>query len=165
MIDAEVTARARQVVESCVARGLMIATAESCTGGLVAAAITEIPGSSGALACGFVAYSNAAKERMLGVANEILRRDGAVSRACAEAMAEGALKNSSADLAVAITGIAGPSGGSPEKPVGLVHFAAADRAGRRCHREDRFGDIGRTEIRRRSVLIALAMVEELATRA
>ena len=119
------------------ARGLKIATAESCTGGLVAAALTDIAGSSDVVDRGFVTYSNEAKQAMLGVPAATLKRHGAVSAETAAAMAAGALKNSQADLAVAITGIAGPGGGSKEKPVGLVYFAAASRGGRRLARARR----------------------------
>lgn len=162
MIDAEVQAAARRIIETCTARGLTIATAESCTGGLVAGALTEIAGSSAVVLCGFVTYSNEAKQRMLGVPVEMLAAHGAVSRPTAEAMAEGALANSLAALSVAITGIAGPGGGSAEKPVGLVHFAAGARAGARLARERRYGEIGRAAVRHASVLEALAMLEELA---
>jgi nicotinamide-nucleotide amidase len=153
---------AARVLERCRARGLTVATAESCTGGLVAGALTEIAGSSDVVDRGFVTYSNAAKQAMLSVPEAILERHGAVSRETAEAMATGALANAPVDLAVAITGIAGPGGGSAEKPVGLVHFAAAARDGRLIHRERRFGDIGRAEVRMRSVAEALAMLELLA---
>ena len=111
----------------CRTRGLNLATAESCTGGLVAAALTEIAGSSDVVDRGFVTYSNEAKQAMLGVPTATLKRYGAVSAQTAAAMAAGALKNSPADVAVAITGIAGPGGGTKQKPVGLVHFAAAPR--------------------------------------
>jgi len=163
MIDREVLDAARRVLELCRARDLKLATAESCTGGLVAAALTEIPGSSDVLERGFVTYSNAAKESVLGVPAATLRAEGAVSRKTVEAMAAGALERSPADLSVAVTGIAGPTGGTAAKPIGLVHFAAAGRGGRLLHRERRFGDLGRVEIRRRSVLEALALVQELAT--
>jgi nicotinamide-nucleotide amidase len=163
VIDAELHSAARRIIETCTARGLTIATAESCTGGLVAGALTEIAGSSAVVLCGFVTYSNEAKQRMLGVSAEMLAAHGAVSRPTAQAMAEGALAHSPADLAVAITGIAGPGGGSAEKPVGLVHFAAAARAGARIALERRYGDIGRMAVRHASVLEALAMLEELAT--
>src|SRR5437016_5984275 len=162
MVDEEVLAEARALLDLCRAKKLTIATAESCTGGLVAATLTEIPGSSDVVERGFVTYSNAAKTEMLGVPADVIARFGAVSRETAEAMAQGALAHSPADLAVSITGIAGPGGGSPGKPVGLVHFAAASRGGRLAHRECRFGDIGRGEVRRRSVLQALAMLRELA---
>ncbi len=151
-----------RVLDACRRRGLTVATAESCTGGLVAGALTEIPGSSDVVDSGFVTYSNAAKEAMLGVQAALLERHGAVSRDAAEAMAAGALAMSAADLAVAITGIAGPGGGSAEKPVGLVHFAAAARDGRHLHREKRFGDVGRSTVRALSVAEALAMLEMLA---
>jgi nicotinamide-nucleotide amidase len=144
------------------ARGLMIATAESCTGGLVAGALTEIPGSSDVVERGFVTYSNDAKHEMLGVPLATLRKFGAVSRETAEAMARGALKKSRAHLAVSITGIAGPGGATPGKPVGLVHFAAAARGGRLIHRARKYGDIGRRKVRRKSVDEALAMLETLA---
>jgi nicotinamide-nucleotide amidase len=153
---------AARVLERCRARGLTVATAESCTGGLVAGALTEIAGSSDVVDRGFVTYSDAAKQAMLGVPAAILDRHGAVSRETAEAMARGALAHAPVDLAVAITGIAGPGGGSAEKPIGLVHFAAAARDGRLIHREKRFGDIGRSEVRRLSVAEALAMLEVLA---
>jgi nicotinamide-nucleotide amidase len=154
-----------RVLDACRRRGLTVATAESCTGGLVSGALTEIPGSSDVVDRGFVTYSNAAKQAMLGVPAAVLERHGAVSRETADAMAAGALAMSGADLAVAITGIAGPGGGSAEKPVGLVHFAAAARDGRHIHREKRFGDIGRSTVRARSVAEALAMLETLATEA
>ena len=158
----ELLAQARALLDLCRAKKLMIATAESCTGGLVAATLTEIPGSSDAVERGFVTYSNAAKEAMLGVPGATLEKFGAVSRETAEAMAQGALAHSPADLSVAITGIAGPGGGTPDKPVGLVHFAAAARGGRLLHQECRFGDIGRAQVRQVSVRQALAMLHELA---
>ena len=162
MADRETQAAATALLDLCKAKKLMIATAESCTGGLVAGALTDIAGSSAVVERGFVTYTNEAKEQMLGVPAEALRAHGAVSRPTAEAMAKGALAHSPADLAVSITGIAGPGGGSAEKPVGLVHFAAAARDGRLLHRERRFGDIGRAEVRRLSVVEALAMLTELA---
>jgi nicotinamide-nucleotide amidase len=162
MIGADLAHAATRVLARCRARGLTVATAESCTGGLVAGALTEIAGSSDVVDRGFVTYSNAAKQAMLGVSTVILERHGAVSRETAEAMASGALAHAPVDLAVAITGIAGPGGGSAEKPVGLVHFAAAARDGRVIHREQRFGDIGRAEVRLRAVAEALAMLELLA---
>jgi len=164
MIDEPTRAAATRVLESCRAKDLMVATAESCTGGLVAAALTDIAGSSDVVDRGFVTYSNAAKMAMLGVLPDTLEANGAVSRQTAEAMAQGAIENSNADLSVAVTGIAGPGGGSADKPVGLVHFAAASNDGRLIHREQRFGDLGRAEIRQRSVLVALAMLQELAAR-
>lgn len=162
MIDEETRAAAARVLDLCRARGLKVATAESCTGGLVAGALTEIAGSSDVVDRGFVTYSDSAKRAMLDVPAETLARSGAVSRETAEAMAQGALAHSEADLVMSVTGVAGPGGGSPEKPVGLVHFAAAARSGRLVHHEARHGDIGRGEVRRRSVLQALAMLEALA---
>ena len=153
---------AKRLLALCRARGLKIATAESCTGGLVAAALTEIPGSSDVVDRGFVTYSNEAKHEMLGVPLATLKKYGAVSRQTAEAMARGALKNSDADLAVSITGIAGPGGAMPGKPVGLVHFAAAARRGRGSQRRKKFGDIGRRKVRLKSVSEALAMLATLA---
>ena len=162
MADAEIQAAATALLDLCKARKLMVATAESCTGGLVAGALTDIAGSSAVVDRGFVTYTNEAKHQMLGVPSDTLNRFGAVSRETAEAMARGALRNANADIVVAVTGIAGPGGGSAEKPVGLVHFAAASRNGELNHRERRFGDIGRAEVRRLSVLEALAMLSELA---
>jgi nicotinamide-nucleotide amidase len=161
MIDEAIAAAATRVLELCRAREWTVATAESCTGGRVAAALTEIPGSSDVVDCGFVTYSDEAKHLLLGVPAATLAAHGAVSAETAEAMAQGALAQSGADLAVAVTGIAGPGGGSAEKPVGLVHFAAACDA-KVLHREKRFGDAGRAQVRHLSVLEALAMLEELA---
>ena len=155
---------AAAVLDACRTRHLKVATAESCTGGLVAGALTEIAGSSDVVDRGFVTYSNQAKQQMLGVSPETLRDYGAVSRQTAEEMARGAVRHSDAQLAVAITGVAGPGGGSADKPVGLVHFAAATRAGALTAKEMRYGDIGRTQVREKSVLQALAMLEELAER-
>ncbi len=155
-------AAARRLLALCRKRGLRIATAESCTGGLVIGALTEIAGSSDVVDRGFVTYSNAAKQAMLGVTSLTLERAGAVSRETAEEMAQGALARSDAHLAVAITGIAGPGGATPGKPVGLVHFAAAARDGRRLARAKRYGAIGRRRVRLGSVAEAFAMLERLA---
>lgn len=151
-----------ELIRLCAAKNLTVATAESCTGGLVAGALTEVPGSSAVVDRGYVTYSNAAKREMLGVPVTTLKDYGEVSRQTAEAMARGALAKGKVDLAVAITGIAGPGGGSAEKPVGLVHFAAASRSGTSMHAAKRYGDIGRDEVRRQSVRQALAMLRELA---
>jgi nicotinamide-nucleotide amidase len=159
----QLTAAAEHVLSLCRAGGFTIATAESCTGGLVAATLTEISGSSDVFERGFVTYSNAAKTAMLGVPATILDRYGAVSRETAEAMAAGALIHSPAHFAVAITGIAGPTGGSKDKPVGLVLFAAAARGGTLIAREKQFGDIGRQQVRLASVAEALALLEALAS--
>ena len=142
--------------------GVTIATAESCTGGLVSAALTEVPGSSDAMDRGFVTYSNAAKSELLGVPADLIERHGAVSEEVARAMAEGALSAAKAGVSVAVTGVAGPGGGTATKPVGLVHFAAAARGRPTLTREKRFGDLGRAEIRRRSVLVALELLTEAA---
>jgi nicotinamide-nucleotide amidase len=160
----KIHALARRVLDLCRARNLLVATAESCTGGLVAGALTHIAGSSDVVDCGFVTYSNAAKQSLLGVSAAILNRRGAVSAETAAAMAKGALKNSQADIAVAITGIAGPSGGSKEKPVGLVYFAAAARGGRIVTRRQLYGTIGRGRVRERSVAEALTLLALLAKR-
>lgn len=162
MVDEELLAEARALLDLCRAKKLTIATAESCTGGLVAATLTEIPGSSDVLERGFVTYSNAAKTAMVGVPADVIARFGAVSRETAEAMATGALTHSPADLAVSITGIAGPGGSSPGKPVGLVHFAAAVRGGTLIHHESRYGYIGRAQVRHVSVKQALDMLSALA---
>jgi nicotinamide-nucleotide amidase len=159
---ADLRRMARRVLDLCRARGLRVVTAESCTGGLVAGALTEIAGSSDVVDRGFVTYSNAAKEAMLGVPASMLERHGAVSSQTAAAMVKGALKSSLADIAVSITGIAGPGGGSKEKPVGLVYFAAARRGGRRLAQRRLYGKIGRSRVRALSVVQALTMIETLA---
>lgn len=163
MIDAETRALAVRVLDACRARGWKVATAESCTGGLVAGALTEIAGSSDVVDRGFVTYSNAAKMTMLGVPETTLNVFGAVSRQTAEAMAQGALERAGVDLAVAITGVAGPGGGSVAKPVGLVHFAAVGHdSPARIERKMLYGDIGRSEVRRLSVIESLDMLLALA---
>jgi nicotinamide-nucleotide amidase len=129
---------------------------------LVAAALTDLAGSSDVVDRGFVTYSNAAKEAMLGVPAMTLKRHGAVSAETAAAMAAGAIEHSLADIAVAITGIAGPGGGTAQKPVGLVHFAAASRDGQRLAKSRRYGKIGRRRVRERSVAEALALLASLA---
>ncbi len=161
-MNEDVRAAASAVLDACRARGLKVATAESCTGGLLAGALTEIAGSSDVFDRGFVTYSNEAKQQMLGVPASTLQAHGAVSQQTAEAMARGALGRANADLVVAITGIAGPGGGGPGKPVGLVHFAAASRAGALNAVEMRYGDLGRAEVRHRSVLQALMMLKAMA---
>jgi nicotinamide-nucleotide amidase len=153
---------ARSLLDLCRSRKLTIATAESCTGGLVAGALTDIPGSSDVIDRGFVTYSNDAKRVMLGVEASTLTTFGAVSKETATQMAVGALERADVDLAVSITGIAGPGGAVPGKPVGLVHFAVAARDGRITHRECRFGAIGRSAVRQRSVIEALRMLMEMA---
>jgi len=158
---APLTPLATDLIEAAKNHGLKIATAESCTGGLVIGLLTEVAGSSAVVDRGFVTYSNEAKNQMLGVPLGLLERVGAVSADVAIAMAEGAVARSEADIAVAVTGIAGPGGGSAEKPVGLVHFAALRRGRTPQHTERRFGDVGRSEIRLASVREALLMMQGL----
>jgi len=151
-------ALAARLLAACAARGLMVATAESCTGGMVAAALTDIPGSSAVVERGFVTYSNEAKTELLGVPAGMIAAHGAVSEPVARAMAEGALARSRAQLAVAITGIAGPGGGTPQKPEGLVHFACAREGRATAHTRIAFGAIGRDAVRVASVRQALEML-------
>jgi nicotinamide-nucleotide amidase len=158
MFPPDLIARAAELVARYRAAGLMAATAESCTGGLIAGLLTEIPGSSHMLERGFVVYSNAAKQELLGVPAETLVNYGAVSGETAVAMAEGALRASRAEVAISVTGIAGPDGGTATKPVGLVHFACARRGKPTIAREERFGAIGREEVRIASVQIALDLL-------
>lgn len=155
-------ARAEAVLSAFRARGWTLATAESCTGGLVAGALTAVPGSSDVVDRGFVTYSNAAKIALLGVPEATLAAYGAVSAETARAMAEGACRAAGVDTAVAITGVAGPGGGSALKPVGLVHFACARRDGRVLPLERRYGAIGRAEIRARAVEDALDLLAAAA---
>jgi nicotinamide-nucleotide amidase len=162
MFPADLIAEAAGLLDAFRQRGLHLATAESCTGGLVAALLTEIAGSSDVVERGFVTYSNAAKQELLGVPEATLAAHGAVSEPVARAMAEGALAHSRADVAVSVTGVAGPGGGSADKPVGLVHFAAARRGGPVLHRACRFGDIGRAEIRLASMREALQLISRAA---
>jgi len=162
MIDAATEARAAAVLEHLRQRGLMAATAESCTGGLVAAALTAVPGSSDVVDRGFVTYSNTAKSELLGVDPALIARHGAVSEPVARAMAEGAIARSLAGVAVAITGVAGPGGGSAAKPVGLVHLAAHRRGGETLHLERRYGDIGRGAVRAAALADALDLLEAAA---
>jgi len=161
MFTPQIIDLARTVLAEARAKGLKIATAESCTGGLVAGALTEIPGSSDVFDRGFVTYSNDAKMQDLGVVVDTLDKFGAVSAPTAIAMAEGAIANSKADISVAVTGVAGPTGGTAEKPVGLVHFAAAKRGGGATNEVRRFGDIGRHQIRIESVEAALNLLRRL----
>ena len=150
--------KANTLLDKARAKALRLATAESCTGGLVAAALTDIAGASDVFDRGFVTYSNTAKCDMLGVADALLKAHGAVSAEVARAMALGAIEHSLADVAVAVTGVAGPGGGSPEKPVGLVHFACARRGGGVDHVERRYGPLSRDEIRAASVTQALDLM-------
>lgn len=160
-MDPELLAVATRVLAANRAAGKTVATAESCTGGLVIAALTEIAGASDVVDRGFVTYSNEAKMEAIGVNQDILVTFGAVSIAVAWAMAQGALRHSGADVAVAITGIAGPGGGSEKKPVGTVVFARATRGGDPdavVADTRQFGDLGRSEIRRQAALVALELL-------
>ena len=160
LLPSEIDELARRVVEENATKGRKIALAESCTGGLVAAALTEIPGSSAVLDRGFVTYSNEAKMESLGVAQDIIETFGAVSIACVWAMATGALERSDADVAVAISGVAGPGGGSQLKPVGTVVFAKVERGqeGDPQGELKQYGDIGRAAVRREATLCALELL-------
>lgn len=161
--DADLLARATALVAAYARAGKTIVTAESCTGGLVAGLLTAVPGSSAVVERGFVTYSNAAKAEAIGVDGALIDAHGAVSEAVARAMAGGALAASRADVAVAITGVAGPGGGSAAKPVGLVHFGIAARGAEPGHLERRYGDLGRAEVRRAAVADALTLLEGAVT--
>jgi nicotinamide-nucleotide amidase len=156
----ELNARAAALLKAYEAGRLRIATAESCTGGLVAALLTEIAGSSAVVERGFVTYSNDAKTELIGVPVDLIAAHGAVSEPVARAMAEGALSRSRADVAVAITGIAGPGGATATKPVGLVHFGLARKGAPTVHLERRYGDLGRENVRRRAVEDAVGLLEQ-----
>ncbi|MDP9838057.1 nicotinamide-nucleotide amidase [Neorhizobium huautlense] len=153
---------ATKIIADFTAKGLMVVTAESCTGGLIAAALTEIAGSSAVVDRGLVTYTNEAKADILGVSVDTLKNFGAVSRETALEMAAGALKASQAQVSVSVTGIAGPGGGSATKPVGLVHLAASNRQGKVLHREKRYGDIGRSDVRLATLRTAFEMLQEIA---
>lgn len=154
--------KANEVLEACRKAGFMVATAESCTGGMIIASLTDIAGSSDVVDRGFITYSNAAKTAMIGVPFALINDKGAVSKEVALAMAQGALQQSEASVSVAVTGVAGPGGGSDTKPVGLVHIASALRGQSTIlHRECRFGaDKTRAEIRHLTVLAALDLILE-----
>ena len=160
LLPEEIVALARRVVEENTAAGRTIALAESCTGGMVAAALTEIDGSSAVLDRGFVTYSNAAKQQELDVSDDILEAFGAVSVACVWAMARGALEHSEADVAVAVSGIAGPGGGTEVKPVGTVVFAKAERGNddEMIAEQKLFDGQSRAEVRRQATLCALELL-------
>ena len=160
MFSPALVERAAALLKRYEAESLRIVTAESCTGGLLAALLTEVPGSSAVVERGFVTYSNDAKSEMLGVPAGLITQHGAVSKEVARAMAEGALGRSRADVAVAITGIAGPGGATVTKPVGLVYFGLASRRRSTIHLERRYGDPGRTIVRARAVEDALSLLEE-----
>ena len=154
---------ARDVIEIAAHKAIKIVTAESCTGGMVGAALTDIAGSSSVFDRGFITYSNDAKAQMLGVDPALILRDGAVSETVARAMADGALRYSNASLSIAITGIAGPGGGSASKPVGLVHFASARKGAATEHAMKQFGDLGRESVRHAALLHALHMLRARMT--
>ncbi|MEM7775087.1 MAG: CinA family protein [Pseudomonadota bacterium] len=160
MFKPELIAAAEALLAQSRINGWKLATAESCTGGLVSALLTEIPGSSDVFDRGFATYSNDAKSALLGVPADLITQHGAVSEQVARAMAAGALANSQADAAVAITGVAGPDGGTAEKPVGLVHLATSNRTGQTQHQALRLGNIGRHDVRMESVAAAVAMLSE-----
>jgi nicotinamide-nucleotide amidase len=161
MLDDATLAEASALLAVLQAKNLTLATAESCTGGLIAAALTAIPGSSATVLCGYVTYSNAAKAAMLGVDPAVIAAEGAVSEPVARAMATGAQARSGAGLAVSCTGVAGPGGGSATKPVGLVHLAAADAAGRVLHRRVLLPG-NRAAVRAATVREAFALLRALA---
>jgi nicotinamide-nucleotide amidase len=161
MFPDDIDELARLVLTLAREASLMLATVESCTGGLVAGALTAIPGSSDVVDRGFVTYSNAAKTQLVGISAELLAEFGAVSEPVARAMAEGGLRAAGVGAAVAITGVAGPGGGTADKPVGLVHFAAARTGRLTLHQEMRFGDIGREAVRLASVRVALELLAEV----
>ncbi len=159
MFHTEIRRKAELINTTLSQRHQMIATAESCTGGLIAGALTDVPGSSAAVHGGFVTYANGAKSAMIGVPDDLIRQHGAVSDPVARAMAEGTRKATGVAVAIAVTGIAGPGGGTEGKPVGLVHFACATDGGTKT-RVERFGDIGRQQVREASINVALDLVIE-----
>lgn len=162
MFPPDLLAAAEALLAECRARGLKLATAESCTGGLVAGLLTEIAGSSDVVERGFVTYSNEAKNELLGVPMALIERVGAVSEEVARAMAEGAVAKAPVDLAVSITGVAGPGGGTAKKPVGLVHFACARRGFETLHARHEFGAVGRGAVRAKAVRTALEFLHRQA---
>lgn len=162
IFPAEIEHLAQKLISDLTTRGEMISTAESCTGGLIVGSLTEIAGSSAVVDRGFVTYTNEAKADMLGVQTATLTTFGAVSKETALQMAHGALFRSRASYSVAVTGIAGPGGGSAQKPVGLVHLAVSSRVGATFHREMRYGNIGRDAVRFATVKTALEMLLEIS---
>jgi nicotinamide-nucleotide amidase len=160
IFDDEITKLSTDVLENCRRKGWQLATAESCTGGLIGGALTDIAGSSDVFDRGFITYTNIAKNRVIGVKTDILREFGAVSEEVAREMALGALNTASVDIAVAVTGIAGPGGGSVGKPVGRVHLAVATKQGVVEHRKMDYGDPGRSEVRLATMKTALEMLNQ-----
>jgi len=161
MFSEEITDLANRIISHCSKKGIKLALAESCTGGLITAALIDIPGSSSVIDRGFVTYSNRAKMDLLGVNKLTLKSEGAVSETTAREMAEGALKTRGINATVAVTGIAGPGGGSPDKPVGRVHIAAARTGHKTRHKKCSFGDIGRSRVREETVLTALKLLNQI----
>lgn len=161
MFPEKLLSAARDLLTETRSRSLMLATAESCTGGLISACVSQIPGASAVLERGFVTYSNEAKIELLGVPAELIAAHGAVSAEVARAMAEGALAHSRAQISIAVTGIAGPDGGSADKPVGLVHLAATRNGGQTLHEEQRFGDLGRLNVQLATVAAAFVLLRRL----
>lgn len=159
-MNSDMKQRAEALIKAYEQRGLKVATAESCTGGLVAALLTEIAGSSAVVERGFVTYSNEAKTELIGVPAHLIASHGAVSEPVVRAMAEGALAHSRADVAVGITGIAGPGGGTATKPVGLVHFGLARKGMPTVHLERRYGNLGRETVRFSAVADAVSLLEQ-----
>ncbi len=159
MFDEKLKQQAARILETLRGRKQTLATSESCTGGLIGGLFTEIPGSSDVFDRGFVTYSNRAKHEMLGVPEHLIHEQGAVSEAVARSMADGALTHAGAQLALAVTGIAGPGGGTEEKPVGLVYVALAMEGREAVAQEFRFGDLGRDLVRQRTIAAALDMLE------
>jgi nicotinamide-nucleotide amidase len=160
MFSPALLAQAEKLLADARGKNLKIVTAESCTGGLIAGLLTEIPGSSDVVERGFVTYSNESKQELLGVPAALIAQHGAVSDEVARAMVQGALRHSPAQMAIAVTGVAGPGGGTASKPVGLVYLAAA-RGAHIIARECRFGDIARTEVRLKTVATAVEMLSAL----
>ncbi len=160
MFDRQLIIEAKDTLDMLRDGGLLLVTAESCTGGLIAGLLTSIAGSSQMIDRGFVTYSDEAKSEMLGVPMTLIKQHGAVSEQVAREMAEGALRNSRANVSVSVTGIAGPGGGSKEKPIGLVHFGCSRKEMDTHHVRMTYGDIGRNEVRDAAIRTALAMVRQ-----
>jgi nicotinamide-nucleotide amidase len=159
-LSLQLSIQASALLERLKAAELMVATAESCTGGMIAAALTDVAGSSAVVDRGFVTYSNEAKTDMLGVPADLIATHGAVSEPVARAMAEGALARSNADIAVSVTGIAGPDGGSEDKPVGTVHFGCVRKGSTTVHSHQLFSGLSRADVRKASVMQAFKLIEE-----
>ena len=160
MFSAKLVEQAKELLDDCKAKGVRIATAESCTGGLIIACLTEVAGSSAVVDRGFVTYDNGAKTELLDVPAHLFSEVGAASEEVSSAMAEGALRHSSADIAVSCTGIAGPSGGTEAKPVGYVHLACAAKGKPTLHMQRTYGDLGRSEVRARTTEDAFALIRQ-----